>query len=98
MLLIVSLIKLVLEIALFALAGRFALGMLAGSRRETNFFHQLLTVLTNPFIKGMRLVTPRVVIDRHIPLATFVLLALTWIVVTLLKINLCIQIGIAQCR
>ncbi|TMH09588.1 MAG: hypothetical protein E6H58_18895 [Betaproteobacteria bacterium] len=98
MLLIVSSAKLIVEIALMALAGQFVLGVLAGSRRETNFFYKLLTVLTNPFVKGLRLITPRVVIDRHIPLATFVVLAMVWVIVTLTKINLCIQIGIDQCR
>jgi hypothetical protein len=55
-------------------------------------------VLTAPFVKGMRLITPRVVIDRHIPLAAFVLLAMVWVVATLAKINVCLQIGVEACR
>jgi hypothetical protein len=98
MLLIVSSIKLVAEIALMALAGQFLLGLLAGAKREKNFFYRLLQVLTNPFIKGMRLITPKAVIDRHIPLAAFVLLAMVWVMATLMKVNLCIQIGVEQCR
>ena len=98
MLLIVSSIKLVVEIALMALAGQFLLGLLAGAKREKNFFYRLLQVLTTPFTKGMRLVTPKAVIDRHIPLATFVLLAMVWVITTLTKINLCIQVGVEQCR
>ncbi len=98
MLLIVASIKLVVEIALMALAGQFLLGLLAGAKREKNFFYRLLQVLTNPFVKGMRLVTPKAVIDRHIPLAAFVLLAMVWVITTLMKINLCIQVGVEQCR
>lgn len=98
MLLIVLSIKLVAEIALMAMAGQFLLGLLAGAKREKNFFYRLLQVLTNPFVKGMRLITPRVVIDRHIPLAAFVLLAMVWLIATLTKINLCLQIGVEQCR
>jgi hypothetical protein len=98
MLLIVSSIKLVVEIALMALAGQFLLGLLAGAKREKNFFYRLLQVLTNPFVKGMRLITPKAVIDRHIPLAAFVLLSMVWIMATLMKVNLCIQIGVEQCR
>lgn len=98
MLLFVSAVKLVAEIALMALAGQFLLGLLAGPKRETNLFYQLLQVLTRPFVKGMRLVTPKVVIDRHIPLAAFVALAMVWVVVTVTKINLCLQIGVEQCR
>jgi hypothetical protein len=98
MLLIVSSIKLVAEIALMALAGQFLLGLLAGAKREKNFFYRLLQVLTTPFVKGMRLITPRAVIDRHIPLAAFVLLAMVWVMATLMKINVCLEIGVEQCR
>ena len=98
MLLIVSSVKLVAEIALMALAGQFVLGLLAGAKRDDNFFYRLLQVLTNPFVRGVRRITPRVVIDRHIPLATFLLVALVWVVVTLVKINLCLQIGVQSCR
>jgi hypothetical protein len=98
MLLLVSSVKLVAEIALMALAGRWLLGLLAGRKRDTNFFYGLLGVLTGPFVKGMRLITPRVVIDRHIPLAAFVLLAMVWVVATLAKINVCLQIGVEACR
>ena len=98
MLLIVSSVKLVAEIALMALAGQFLVGLLAGAKRNDNFFYRLLQVLTNPFIKGMRLITPRVVIDRHIPLATFLLIAMVWLAVTIAKINLCLQIGVQSCQ
>ena len=95
---IVSSVKLVAEIALMALAGQFVLGLLAGARRDDNFFYRLLQVLTNPFVRGVRRITPRVVIDRHIPLATFVLIAMVWVAVTIVKINLCLQIGVQSCR
>ncbi|HJV97261.1 MAG TPA: hypothetical protein VJ608_14545 [Albitalea sp.] len=98
MLLIILSIKLVAEIALLALAGQFLVGVLAGARRDSNFFYRLLQVVASPFVKGTRLITPRVVIDRHIPLATFVLLALVWVGATLAKINLCLQMGAQACR
>lgn len=98
MLLFVSAVKLVAEIALLALAGQFLLGLLAGHKRDTNLFYQLLQVMTKPFVKGMRWVTPRVVIDRHIPLAAFVALATVWMVSTIAKVNICLQIGVEQCR
>lgn len=98
MLLFVSAVKLVAEIALMALAGQFLLGLLAGQKRDSNLFYQLLQVMTKPFVKGMRLVTPKVVIDRHIPLAAFVALAMVWVVAAIAKINLCLQIGVEQCR
>lgn len=98
MLLIVSSLKLVIEIALLALAGQFLLGLLAGAKRDGNVFYRLFQVLTGPFVKGMRLITPRIVLDRHVPLATFVFLLTMWLVVTLVKINLCLQAGAQACR
>lgn len=98
MLLAVTSIKLVAEIALMAFVGQWVLGLLAGSRRDTNFFYQLLAVLTRPFVRGVRLITPRIVLDRHIPLAAFVLLAMLWMVVTLVRIQTCLEIGVHLCR
>ena len=98
MLLLVSSVKLVAEIALLALAGRWLLGVLAGSRRETNVFYRVLDVLAQPFVKGARIITPRFVIDRHVPLAAFALLSVLWLFVTLMKIQLCLQIGVQLCR
>lgn len=98
MLLLAMSVKLVVEIALMALAGQFLLGLLAGAKRDSNFFYKLLQVLTEPLTKAVRLITPKVVIDRHIPLAAFVLLSMVWVVAAIVKINLCIQIGVEQCR
>lgn len=98
MLLVVTSIKLVVEIALMAFVGQWVLGLLAGQKRDTNPFHQLLVVLTKPFVKGLRLVTPRVVLDRHIPLAAFVLLAMVWVGVTITRIKMCLEIGVHLCR
>ena len=98
LLLTVSAIKLVAEIALMALAGQFVLGLLAGRRRDSNFFYRLLQVVTNPFVRGVRWIAPRAVLDRHLPLASFVLLASVWLAMTMVKIDLCLRIGVAQCR
>ncbi|MBM3387801.1 MAG: hypothetical protein FJY36_09075 [Betaproteobacteria bacterium] len=98
MLLLISSLKLIAEIAMMALAGQWLLGLLAGAKRESNFFYQLLGVMTRPFTKLTRLISPRLVIDRHIPLAAFVLLASLWVVVTIVKINTCLQIGVQQCQ
>jgi hypothetical protein len=97
-LLLASSVKLIAEIALLALAGQWVLGLLAGSRRDQNLFYRLLQVLTNPFVKTVRFITPRFVLDRHIPLAAFVLLASIWLAATVAKINLCLQIGVQACR
>lgn len=98
MLLFVSSLKLIAEIALLALVGQWVLGLLAGAKRESNFFYKLLQTLTMPFTRLARLISPRIVIDRHIPLVTFLLLAFGWLAVTIMRINICVQIGVEQCR
>jgi hypothetical protein len=98
MLLLASAAKLIMEIALMALVGQWMLGLLAGQKRDANLFYQLLSVLTRPFIKATRLITPRLVIDAHVPLVTFLLLAMAWIVATYIRISICLEIGVHLCR
>ncbi len=98
MLLLVSSIKLICEIALLAFAGQWLLGLLAGARRDTNLFYRLLQVLTSPFVKAARLLSPRLVLDRHLPLVAFLLLGFAWLVATMTKISLCLETGANLCR
>ena len=98
MLLLVSSLKLIAEIALLAFAGQWLLGVLAGQRRSTNFFYRLLQTLTTPFVRAARWITPRVVLDRHLPLVAFLLLGFAWLVATVSKINLCLQTGVNLCK
>lgn len=98
MLLFVSSIKLIAEIALLALLGQGALYVLAGAKRETNVFYRLLKVMTNPFIRAARLLSPRLVLDRHVPLVAFALMACVWIAATIYKIQLCLETGVQACR
>ncbi|MES2717236.1 MAG: hypothetical protein V4795_15815 [Pseudomonadota bacterium] len=98
MLLLVSALKLVAEIALMAFVGQWLLGLLAGQRRTSNLFYQLLQTLTSPFVRGARWVAPRIVLDRHLPLVAFLLLGVAWLVATVSKISLCLQSGVNLCR
>lgn len=98
MLLLVTSLKLIAEIALMAFAGQWLVGLLAGAGRDRNVFYKLLEVTTSPFVKLVRRLTPRVVLDRHVPLAAFLLLAVAWFALTATKINLCLQTGVGACR
>ena len=98
MLLLVNILKTIAEIALLALVGQWVLGLLAGAKRDTNFFYRVLEVMTRPFVRLARLLSPRVVLDRHVPLVAFLLLAFGWLAVTVMKINICVEIGVEQCR
>lgn len=98
MLTAVSIVKLITEIALLALAGQWLLGMLAGTRREQNVFYQLLQIVTKPFVTGARYISPKVVIDRHVPVVAFLLLLFVWGGATIAKVTICLRIGVQLCK
>jgi hypothetical protein len=89
MLLLVSSLKLIAEVALFALAGRWLLGLLVGHKRDTNLFYLALSALTNPFTGVVRRITPALVTDRHVPLVTFMLLFWIWVFALGEKVVIC---------
>jgi hypothetical protein len=90
-------LKAVAELALMALAGRFIVGLLAGANRERNAFWQILDLVARPPLRLARWISPKVVLDRHIPLAAFFLTAFVWLVALQAKVSHCLQAGMAQC-
>ncbi len=98
MLLLVEILKLLAEIALLCLLGQGVLALLAGAKRDQNLFYQLFKVLTRPLLRGARLVSPKVVLDRHLPVVAFLLLSFVWLVATITKIDICVRIGVQLCR
>lgn len=98
MLTFLSLVQLILYIPLLALIGQGALFVLAGPKRDSNFFYRLLQLLSRPFTSVVRRVTPRQVGDHQVPIVTFFLVIILYAVVTFEKIDLCMQVGMEQCR
>ncbi|TNF61308.1 MAG: hypothetical protein EP306_07025 [Burkholderiales bacterium] len=98
MLLFITIVKAVAEIALMALLGRSILGWLAGERRETNLFYQVLSAMVRPVLGLARLLSPRVVLDRHLPLVAFLLLGFVWVFALVAKIDACLRAGVHLCR
>lgn len=98
MLTALTLLQLVLYIALLAMLGQGVLYLLAGPRRETNFFYRALEIVSRPFTRVVRKLTPALVADRHVPVVTFLLLAIVYAVVTFERMDLCVRIGVEHCR
>ncbi len=98
MLTVVIAIKLTAEIALLALLGQCLLGLMAGATRNRNPFYALLQLLGRPWIRAVRWFSPRVVLDRHVPLLAFFLMLLVWSAASLAKVSICLQIGVALCK
>ena len=93
--LLVSILRTLVEVAGFALLGQGALAVLAGKYREQNAFYRILRIVTQPAVRAVRYITPRFVIDTHIPMLTFFLLFWLWIVLAIAKRHLCGLHGLA---
>ena len=98
MLVLVTTIKLIAEIALMALLGQWLLGLLAGARRDKNIFYQILEIVGRPFVAVARFLSPKFVVERHLPLVAFFLLVFVWLGATILKIQTCLQISVELCK
>lgn len=93
--LLVSIARTLVEVAGFALLGQGAVALLAGKTREQNFFYRLLRLIASPAVRAVRFVTPRFILDAHVPMLTFFLLFWLWIALAIAKRHLCALHGLA---
>jgi uncharacterized protein YggT (Ycf19 family) len=101
MLTLLNAIQLVLYIALLALLGQGVLYVLAGPKRDSNFFYKLLQVVSKPFTWPLRKLMPKQVADHQVPIVAFMLLLLLYAVVTFERADLCVTsnlVGQEGCR
>ena len=98
MLLTVVILKSLIELSLMFIVARFVLGLLAGANRNTNVFWQLLDVAAKPALWITRWVSPKLILDQHIPLAAASWLVIAWVLVVKVKIDLCMQLGALACQ
>jgi hypothetical protein len=90
----ISVLRVLVEVAGYTLIGQGVLALFAGKSRDTNFVYRLMQTITRPPIKLVRLITPRFVVDRHIPFVTFFLLFWLWIALAIAKRQVCIVQGL----
>ena len=98
MFLAIVILKSLIELSLMFVVGRFILGLLAGAKRQTNVFWQLLDVASKPSLWLTRRYSPKLILDQHIPLAAVSWLIIAWVLVVMLKIDLCLQVGAEACQ
>lgn len=98
MLLTIVILKSLIELSLLFIVGRFLLGLLAGAKKATNIFWQLLDIAAKPALWLTRKISPKFILDEHIPLAAASWLLLAWIWVVKMKIDLCVDLGVASCQ
>jgi hypothetical protein len=91
---LISVLRALTEVALLTLFGQGLLALLAGARRATNPVYRVFQVVTKPIIQTVRYLTPRVIIDRHIPVVAFFLLFWLWIGLAAVKRYVCVAQGL----
>lgn len=94
--------QLVIAIPLFALAGQGATWILArimGQPPQQNVIYRLFQVIASPVVKACRFVTPRAILDRHLPLVGFSLLLVVygWIMIEIAAVCGRHGLAVAQC-
>ncbi len=98
MLLAVVILKSAVELSLMFIVGRGVLGLLVGTGRTGNPFWQLLDIVARPALWLTRRISPKIVLNRHIPLAAAGWLLLTWVLLVKMKIDLCLGLAAAVCK
>jgi hypothetical protein len=87
----VVILKALVEVATVGMLGQGLLYVLAGKGREQNIVYKLFKIITSPVMKVTRLITPRIVLDRHIWLVSILLLGMIWLTLTVFKISLVLE-------
>jgi hypothetical protein len=84
-------VKNILFVALFALLAQWLVGIFNWGRRQQNLIWQLFALIAKPFTVLVRKVTPRQVLDQHIPLATFLALLFMLVFVSTSHREVCLK-------
>ncbi len=87
---LLSILLALVQVAIYLFIGRGAMHIFAGAGREQNFIYQLFKKGTDPLVKATRRITPRFVIDRHVPFVTFILLIWIGLALVYLRRGICV--------
>jgi hypothetical protein len=78
-------LRILVEIALFALIGQGALYLMSGANREQNVFYMVLKTIASPAMRFTRWIAPKFVVDQHVGWVALFILALLWVVLAIAK-------------
>ncbi len=87
---IVAIVRALVEVAAYLMMGQAILFVLAGAGREGNFVYQLLKMGATPVYRFTRLITPRIIMDKHIAFVAFLLLVWIWLALAYAKRAICV--------
>lgn len=92
---VIGVLRALVEVALLALLGQGILAVLAGAGRGGNPIYRLFLIITDPVVKMVRWLTPKVIVDRHLPFVAFFILFWLWILLAYVRRTLCGLEGLA---
>jgi uncharacterized protein YggT (Ycf19 family) len=76
-------------VAGMALLGQLLVGAFNWPRRHENLVYRLFEIIASPVVKLVRWVTPRVVLDKHVPIGAFMLLLFAYFVLGMEHRDVC---------
>jgi hypothetical protein len=91
---IITVLRALVEVAGWFLLAQGALFLLAGGTRHKNIVYQLFVIVTRPVISATRFISPKVILDKHIPFVAFFLLFWLWILLAFIRNTLCQMHGL----
>ena len=85
LLLTISIFRTLVEVALLSLLGKAVVGLFSGESRQQNFIYRIFSIVTRPPIQALRMLMPKLIIDKHIPVVTFFVLFWLWLLLAYVK-------------
>jgi hypothetical protein len=93
MFLAATILKGLIELVLLVLLGQGILFIFAGAMRHQNLVYRMFATVTKPIMTATRFITPRFIVDQHIGLVAFFLLAVLWVVALALKVHFFVELA-----
>ncbi len=88
MLTLVVVLKGLVEFAALLIVGQGVVYLLSFGRHEQNFVYRFMRFLTSPVVRLARWLSPRLVVDRHVPAVALFMLFAIWVFLTFMKFQL----------
>jgi uncharacterized protein YggT (Ycf19 family) len=88
--LLLSIVHTLILVAGLSLLAQGIVGIFNWRRRHDNVVYQLFSIVSRPVVSVVRLITPRVILDEHVPLVTFLLLVFGYFGVALWHREVCL--------
>lgn len=94
MLTTVTVAKALVEFAGLLLLGRGLVFLLSFGRHDGNPIYRFLRFLTGPVVRPVRVITPRFVVDQHVPAIALFILFWAWIALKFWQVVLAHEAGL----